>query len=87
MRLLDAAGDAKKSRLMATRKSSLEMKLHRLNFVELLRRCGSSNGDVITGSLEAVRYARAHFASFVDGHEQEVFPYYNLHLTPGPFVY
>ena len=87
MSLIAASGDATKSRLVATRKSSLEMKLHRLNFVELLRRCGSSNGDVITGSLEAVRYARAHFASFVDGHEQEVFPYYNLHLTPGPFVY
>jgi hypothetical protein len=60
-----------KSRLVATRKSSLEMKLHRLNFVELLRRCGTEV-DVARGSLEAVKYARAHFAHFVEGHEQEV---------------
>jgi hypothetical protein len=47
------------------------MKLHRLNFVELLRRCGS-DVNVVAGSLEAVRYARTHFANFVEGHEQEV---------------
>lgn len=72
MSLIDASGDfTTKSRMVATRKSSLEMKLHRLNFVELLRNCGTSV-DVIAGSLEAVRYARTHFANFVDGHEQEV---------------
>ena len=58
-------------RPVATRKSSLEMKLHRLNFVELLRHCGS-DVDIIKGSLEAVQYARTHFANFVDGHGQEV---------------
>jgi hypothetical protein len=56
---------------VATRKSSLEMKLHRLNFVELLRRCGNEV-DVVAGSLDAVRYARAHFGHFIEGHEQEV---------------
>ena len=71
MSLIAASGDATKSRLVATRKSSLEMKLHRLNFVELLRNCGT-NVDVIAGSLEAVRYARVHFANFIDGHELEV---------------
>ena len=66
------SGNASKvPRMVATRKSSLEMKLHRLNFVELLRRCGTEV-DVAQGSLEAVKYARAHFAHFVDGHEQEV---------------
>ena len=62
---------SKVPRMVATRKSSLEMKLHRLNFVELLRRCGTEV-DVGRGRLEAVKYARAHFSSFIEGHEQEV---------------
>lgn len=66
-----SGNSSKVPRMVATRKSSLEMKLHRLNFVELLRRCGTEV-DIAQGSLEAVQYARAHFVHFVDGHEQEV---------------
>jgi len=44
-------------------KSSLELRLHKLKFVELLR-AGSK--------LEAIQYARGNFPSFVDGQEREV---------------
>ena len=44
-------------------RSSLEMKLHKLQFVELLRAGHRS---------DAVRYARAHFPAHVDAHEREV---------------
>jgi hypothetical protein len=71
---LDSSNDSEDSkvpRMVATRKSSLEMKLHRVNFVELLRRCGTEV-DVSQGRLEAVKYARANFANIIEGHEQEV---------------
>jgi len=44
-------------------KSSLELRLHKLKFVDLLRQ-GSK--------MEAVRYARQNFPSFVEGQEREV---------------
>jgi len=44
-------------------KSSLELRLHKLKFVDLLRQ-GSK--------MEAIRYARQNFPSFVQGQEREV---------------
>jgi len=44
-------------------KSSLELRLHKLKFVDLLRQ-GSK--------MEAIRYARQNFPSFVQGQEKEV---------------
>ncbi len=46
--------------------SSLEMKLHRMQFVELLRQ------DSPNAASNAVAFARAHFFRFVDTHEQEI---------------
>ena len=45
-------------------KSSLEMKLHKLRFIELIR-----NGQ---NKMDAVQYARTHFPQFVQAHEREI---------------
>ncbi len=47
-------------------KSLLEMKLHKLQFVELLTRPGAA------GRTEAIAYARRVFPRFVEGHEREI---------------
>ncbi len=46
--------------------SSLEMKLHRMQFIELLRQ------DTPNAAGEAVAFARAHFSRFMDTHEREI---------------
>lgn len=46
--------------------SSLEFKLHRLKFIELLRQGPSYQTDAIT-------YARTHFRQFVNKHEKGTF--------------
>ena len=45
-------------------KSSLEMKLHKLRFIELLR--NEQN------KMDAIKYARTYFPQFVNGHEREI---------------
>lgn len=54
--------------------SSLELKLHKLQFIEILKGAAGEAGTVNYGQnrLDAIKYARAHFPRFVQGHEREV---------------
>jgi len=52
--------------VLAPSTSSLELKLHKLQFIELLKQGKGHN------KLEAIAYARQHFPRFVNGHESEV---------------
>jgi len=55
---------AANGRPTVAQKSSLEMKLHKLRFIELIR-----NGQ---NRMDAVQYARTHFPQFVQCHEREI---------------
>jgi len=59
-RLLMGIGDGRPT---VQQRSSLELKLHKLKFVDLLRQ---------GNRLEAIKYARLNFPNFVDGQEREV---------------
>ncbi|PNF29275.1 RMD5-like protein A [Cryptotermes secundus] len=48
-----------------TQNSSLEFKLHRLQFIDLIQR-----GQA--GQAEAIHYARTHFQQFINKHEKEI---------------
>lgn len=56
-------------------KNSLELKLHKLKFVELLRQ---------GNKMEAIRYARQNFPSFVTGQEKEVRSLMGAVMYSGP---
>ena len=51
--------------------SSLELKLHKLQFIEILKGAGEPI-NYAQNRLDAIKYARAHFPRFVQGHEREV---------------
>jgi len=55
---------AANGRPTVAQKSSLEMKLHKLRFIELLR--NEQN------KMDAIKYARTYFPQFVSGHEREI---------------
>lgn len=67
---------AANGRPTVAQKSSLEMKLHKLRFIELVRH-GKDR-------MEAVRYARANFPQFVDGHEREIQALMGALMFAGP---
>ena len=67
---------AANGRPTVAQKSSLEMKLHKLRFIELLR--NSEN------KMEAVNYARTYFPSFVEGHEREIQALMGALMFAGP---
>jgi hypothetical protein len=67
---------AANGRPIVAQKSSLEMKLHKLRFIELIR-SGHSR-------LEAVNYARTHFPQFVEGHEREIQTLMGALMFSGP---
>lgn len=67
---------AANGRPTVAQKSSLEMKLHKLRFIELLR--NSPN------SMDAVRYARTHFQQFVNDHEREIQALMGALMYAGP---
>lgn len=67
---------AANGRPTVAQKSSLEMKLHKLRFVELLR----SGHD----KYEAVQYARQNFPQFVSGHEREIQALMGALMFAGP---
>jgi hypothetical protein len=48
-----------------TQNSSLEFKLHRLQFIDLIQRGHA-------GQAEAIHYARTHFQQFINKHEKEI---------------
>ena len=56
-------------------KNSLELRLHKLKFIELLRQ---------GNKLEAIRYARNNFPSFVSGQEREVSNLMGAVMYSGP---
>lgn len=58
--------------------SSLEMKLHRLQFVEILKQGRGHN------RLEAIQYARQHFPRFVNGHEKDIATLMGALMYAGP---
>jgi len=67
--------DDNPGRVAPTPTSSLELKLHKLQFIEILK--GSSGGggtpvNYTQNRLDAIKYARAHFPRYVQGHEREV---------------
>ena len=65
--------DDNPGRVAPTPTSSLELKLHKLQFIEILK--GSSGGTPVNytqNRLDAIKYARAHFPRYVQGHEREV---------------
>ncbi len=66
---------AANGRPTVAQKSSLEMKLHKLRFIDLLR-----NGS----KMEAVQYARDHFPKFVGGHEREIQALMGALMFTGP---
>ena len=55
--------------------SQLELKLHRLRFVNLVKE---------NNSMEAIKYARKHFAKFVSCHEREIASLMGALLYVGP---
>jgi len=67
---------AANGRPTVAQKSSLEMKLHKLRFIELLR--NSEN------KMEAVNYARTYFPAFVEGHEREIQALMGALMFAGP---
>ena len=58
--------------------SSLEMKLHRLQFIEILKQGRGHN------RLEAIQYARQHFPRFVNGHEKDIATLMGALMYAGP---
>jgi len=52
--------------------SSLELKLHKLQFIEILRGGSIGGATANQNRLQAIAYARRHFPRFVQGHEREV---------------
>ena len=48
---------------LALQNSSLEFKLHRLQFIDLIQRGHA-------GQAEAIHYARTHFQQFINKHEK-----------------
>ncbi len=71
-----AITSAANGRPTVAQRSSLEMKLHKLRFIELVRH-GSN-------PMEAVHYARTHFPQFVDGHEREIQALMGALMFAGP---
>ena len=67
---------AANGRPTVAQKSSLEMKLHKLRFIELLSK--SEN------KMDAVNYARTHFPQFVEGHEREIQALMGALMFSGP---
>ena len=67
---------AANGRPTVAQKSSLEMKLHKLRFIELIR-----NGQ---NKMDAVQYARTHFPQFVQCHEREIQALMGALMFSGP---
>jgi len=63
------------TRPIVQQRSSLELRLHKLKFVELLRQ---------GNRLEAIKYARQNFPNFVDGQEREVQSLMGAVMYAGP---
>lgn len=67
---------AANGRPTVAQKSSLEMKLHKLRFIELLR--NEQN------KMDAIKYARTYFPQFVNGHEREIQALMGALMFAGP---
>ena len=75
---LSTSSNTSPSKTISNSSTSLEMKLHRLQFVEILKKgCGNNR-------LEAIQYARRHFPRFVNGHEKDIATLMGALMYAGP---
>ena len=75
---LSTSANTTPSKTLSNSSISLEMKLHRLQFVEILKKESGNN------RLEAIQYARRHFPRFVNGHEKDIATLMGALMYAGP---
>ena len=75
---LTNSSNATPPKAISNNSTSLEMKLHRLQFVEILKQGQGHN------RLEAIQYARQHFPRFVNGHEKDIATLMGALMYAGP---
>jgi len=72
------SSNATPSKSITNNSTSLEMKLHRLQYVEILKKGRGNN------RLEAIQYARQHFPRFVNGNEKDIATLMGALMYAGP---